>query len=391
MIKSWRWYGEKDPIHLEDVRQTSATGIVSALHGWPNGETWPLEEIKRYRDHIASTKGLNWNVIESIPVVESIKQGKNDRDEWIEKYQASLKHVGEAGINVICYNFMPVLDWTRTHLQWPLPQGGYALYYLKKALIAFDVFLLKRNGASDSYGEEEIIAAEEWLHQQSEQEIDQLVQTLIAGLPGSELGFDLNSFKREIAPYEEISIDMYRSNLSYFLDAILPIAEEAGVSMAIHPDDPPFSILGLPRIISTQEDLRYLFDRHPSPSNGLTFCTGSLGARSDNDIQALWDEFASRVAFLHLRNVSVNEAGDFWEDDHLGGRAEMGMLIDAILAEERKRGQEIPMRPDHGHHLLDDLKRTTNPGYSLIGRLKGLAQLEGVETAIKSLREHYNL
>ncbi|MCI4670683.1 MAG: mannonate dehydratase [Bacteroidia bacterium] len=385
MLKSWRWFGPKDPIGLEAVRQTSATGIVSALHHWPNGETWPLEEILDYKEKIEATQGLKWEVIESIPVVESIKQGKPDRDEWIDKYRNSLKNVGKAGIKVVCYNFMPVLDWTRTHLQWPLPTGGYGLYYLKKALIAFDIFLLKRKGAESDYPEAEILAAEKWLHSQGDSEINQLIQTLIAGLPGSELGFDIESFRKEIEPYKDITLDDYRSNLSYFLNAILPTAEEAGLSMAIHPDDPPFSILGLPRIISTQEDLTHLFSHHPSPSNALTFCTGSLGARPDNDIQPMWDQFASRVAFLHLRNVSLNEDGDFWEDDHLAGRANMSLLIQAILKEEERRGQEIPMRPDHGHHLLDDLMRSTNPGYSLIGRLKGLAQLEGVEEAIKAL------
>lgn len=384
MLPAWRWFGPNDPVSLSDVLQTGANGIVSALHHWPNGEVWPLAEILAYQHQISQAGGLKWVVVESVPVVESIKQGAADRDLWIERYQQTLRHLGEAGIKTVCYNFMPVLDWTRTHLQWQLPRGGYALAYLHKALVAFDAFLLKRPLAEGAYDSDTLAEAQSWLAGESEASIQALIQTLLAGLPGSEEGYTLDSFRAAISPYQGMRPETFRANLRYFLSAVLPVAEEVGVQLAIHPDDPPFSILGLPRVVSTGSDLTDLFDELPSPHNGLTFCTGSLGARMDNDLLDLWDSVAHRVHFLHLRNVSLTGEGDFFEADHLEGRVDMAALIRKILLEEARRGDMIPMRPDHGHHLLDDLSKRTNPGYALIGRMKGLAQLMGVEAGIDS-------
>ncbi|HEY8720576.1 mannonate dehydratase [Pengzhenrongella sp.] len=389
MEHTWRWFGPADPITLADIKQTGATGIVTALHELPNGVAWPTELIAE-RKKLIEASGLTWSVVESVPVHEDIKRGGARRDEWIAAYCESLRNLAANGIDVVCYNFMPILDWTRTDLRFVLPDGGWALRFDQDAFAAFDLFILARPGAEAEYDDAGIARARQYYDNLSQAGRDLLAANIIAGLPGSEERYTLESLRAMLATYADIDAAALRENLGYFLRAITPVAHEVGLRMAIHPDDPPRPLLGLPRVVSTQADAQWLLDAAPSVANGLTFCTGSYGVRADNDLVAMATAFASRIYFAHLRSTVREEApASFHEGPHVGGDVDMVAVIAALVTEERRRerdgGPRIPLRPDHGHQLLDDQHRESNPGYSLIGRLKGLAELRGVEAAVRSL------
>jgi len=386
--QTFRWYGPNDPVTLHAISHTGATGIVNALHHIPAGEVWSSEEIKKRKD-IIEAGGFRWSVVESVNVHESIRTGNSQKDAYIEKYIATLKNLSEAGIKTVCYNFMPVLDWTRTNLDYRLPNGASALRFDAPALAAFDLYILEREGAYNEFTHEEQQRAKEYLDSISADERAVLTDTVMAGLPGTKDVMTIAEFKDHLTKYEGIDAATLKQNLSYFLNAIIPDAAELGIKMCIHPDDPPFPIFGLPRIISTEKDLEYVVNACPSASNGLTFCTGSLGARADNDLPGIVSRLGSHFHFLHLRNVKREEDGSFYEADHLNGSTDMFAVMKNILAEQKRRqdtGREdvaIPMRPDHGHKLLDDFNYDTFPGYSVTGRLKGLAELRGLEMGIK--------
>lgn len=389
MEQTWRWFGPSDPISLADIKQTGATGIVTALHEIPNGEVWPVEAVAA-RKAMIEEAGLTWSVVESIPLHEGIKRGDPDRDRYLETYAQSVRNLAACGIDVVCYNFMPILDWTRTDLRYELPDGGWALRFDQDAFAAFDLHLLAREGAEAEYTEEERGRARATYEAMSEQARAELVETIIAGLPGSEEKHTLESLRVTLKSYDGVDADALRENLGYFLRAIIPVAEEVGIRMAIHPDDPPRPLLGLPRVVSTQADAQWLLDAVPSVANGLTFCTGSYGVRPDNDLVAMARAFAPKVYFAHLRSTRREaHPRTFHESYHVGGDVDMVGVIRELVLELRRRevegGPRIPMRPDHGHQLLDDQRRRSNPGYSLIGRLKGLAELRGVEAAVRAL------
>ncbi|WP_413616006.1 mannonate dehydratase [Halomonas cupida] len=390
MEHTWRWFGPNDPISLAEVRQTGATGIVTALHEIPNGEVWPVEAIESRRKLIENA-GLSWSVVESVPVHEDIKKGRPGRDAWIANYQQTLRNLAYCGIDVVCYNFMPVLDWTRTDLAWPLPAGGTALRFDQQAFAAFDLYLLARAGADQEYSDAEKQQARTWLDALDQQGRHRLVETIIAGLPGTEEHYTLEQFREILAEYAGIDAERLRDNLGYFLKAVIPVAEEVGIRMAIHPDDPPRPLLGLPRVVSGPDDARWILAASPSPANGLTLCTGSYGVSSDVDLVAMAREFGPHIHFVHLRATQREQpdARSFHEAEHLEGDVDMVGVIQALVEEEQRRGREggkrLPLRPDHGHHILDDQHRNTAPGYPLYGRLKGLAELRGVELAVRRL------
>ncbi|MEL0635861.1 mannonate dehydratase [Marinomonas sp. TI.3.20] len=392
MEHTWRWFGPNDDTTLTDIRQTGATGVVTALHDIANGEVWPVAAIQA-RKAMIEASGLRWSVVESVPVHEDIKKRTGNYLEYIQNYKQTLLNVSQCGIDTVCYNFMPVLDWTRTDLSYELADGSRALRFDQTAFAAFELYILERKGAAAEYSDAEKEAAKTFLENIKEEDKNRLVANIIAGLPGAEESYTLEQFRSKLAEYDHIDKDVLRHNLKLFLEAIVPAAEQGGLKLAIHPDDPPRPILGLPRVVSVKDDIEWILNAVPSSANGITLCTGSYGVRADNDLVDMIERFGSSIYFTHLRSTKREDVdGSFHEASHLTGDVDMVGVVRALIMEEKKRKGDtnnahrlIPMRPDHGHQILNDLDKNAKPGYSTLGRMKGLAEVRGLEMGLKAM------